>query len=125
MPFFLSRISLVATDNEAAAARDAPPEDTTTDVASSVVRVGGYTLVPLLSFSTVPVALTLLQAALLAQALTETRQSDLLADAYQEAWARGEAWQEAIVTGLMLMPDNGKKALADALGVKVDSLGKD
>lgn len=39
-------------------------------------------------------------------------------------WERGEAWQEAIVTGLMLMPDNGKRALADALGVKVDSFGK-
>ncbi|SCX36345.1 hypothetical protein DSM25559_5441 [Agrobacterium rosae] len=65
-----------------------------------------------------------MQAALLAEAITETRRSDLLADAYQKAWARGEAWQEAIVTALMLMPDNGKKALADALGVKVDSLGK-
>lgn len=66
----------------------------------------------------------LLQASLLSEALVETRQNYLLADAYNEAWERGEAWQEAIVTGLMLMPDNGKKALADALGVKVDSLGK-
>lgn len=66
----------------------------------------------------------LLQASLLSEALVETRQSYLLADAYHEAWERGEAWQDAIVAALMLMPDNGKKALADALGVKVDSLGK-
>jgi len=47
----------------------------------------------------------------------------LLADAYREA-TRGEAWQEGIMSGLVLMPDNGKLALANALGVTVDRLGK-
>ncbi len=47
-----------------------------------------------------------------------------LPDAYREAWTRGEAWQEAILSGLVLMPDNGKLALANALGVTVDRLGK-
>ncbi len=56
----------------------------------------------------------LVQASLLYEALVETRQSYLLADAYREAWARGEAWQEAILSGLVLMPDNGKLALANA-----------
>ena len=67
----------------------------------------------------------LVQASLLSEALVETRQSYLLADAYREAWARGEAWQEAILSGLVLMPDNGKLALANALGVTVDRLGKE
>jgi len=66
----------------------------------------------------------LVQASLLCEALLETRQSYLLADAYREAWTRGEAWQEGILSGLELMPDNGKLALANALGVTVDRLGK-
>ncbi|MGP4806236.1 nucleotidyltransferase family protein [Agrobacterium cavarae] len=65
----------------------------------------------------------LVQASFLSEALAETRQSYLLADAYHEAWGRGEAWQEAIRSGLRLMPDHGKLALADALGVTVDQLG--
>lgn len=65
-----------------------------------------------------------LQASLLSEALVETRQGDLLADAYREAWNRGASWQEAIVSGLALMPDNGKTALAAALDVKVEELGK-
>lgn len=67
----------------------------------------------------------LVQASLLSEALVETRQGYLLADAHHEAWERGDAWQEAIVAGLMLMPDNGKKALADALGIAVDRLGEE
>lgn len=66
----------------------------------------------------------LVQASLLSEALVKTRQSYLLADAYREAWARGEAWQETILSGLVLMPDNVKLALANALGVTVDRLGK-
>ncbi|WP_280824537.1 nucleotidyltransferase family protein [Pseudaminobacter soli (ex Li et al. 2025)] len=65
-----------------------------------------------------------LQASLLCEALIDTRQGDLLADAYREAWDRGPAWQEAIVYGIGLMSDNGKTALAYALGVKPDELGK-
>jgi len=65
----------------------------------------------------------LLQASLLFQALLETRQADLIVDAYQEAWDRGKSWQEAMVSGLSLMPDNGRQALAKALDVSVDQLG--
>ena len=66
----------------------------------------------------------LIQASLLSEALAETRQGYLLAEAYNEAWARGEAWQEAIRSGLMSMPDDAKLALANALGVTADRLGK-
>ncbi|WP_026283429.1 GSU2403 family nucleotidyltransferase fold protein [Rhizobium sp. 2MFCol3.1] len=63
------------------------------------------------------------QAALLSEALTLTRQSDLLADAYQEAWDRGASWREAINAGIAMMPGNAKAALAAALGVKIGDLG--
>ncbi|QND44549.1 hypothetical protein HB780_01465 (plasmid) [Rhizobium lusitanum] len=66
----------------------------------------------------------LLQASLLFEALLETRQSDIIADAYGEAWERGKSWQESIISGLAIMPDNGKKALAAAIGVSIDELGK-
>ncbi len=56
------------------------------------------------------------QASLLAQALVETRQSDILAEAYEEAWARGNSWQEGIRVGLDAMPDPGRNAFATALG---------
>lgn len=65
----------------------------------------------------------LFQASLLCDALHETRQSDVLADAYREAWDRGKAWQEGLNAGLAMMPYNGKRALAAALGVPVEELG--
>lgn len=66
----------------------------------------------------------LLQAATLFEAMLQTRQGDVLVDAYQEAWERGPSWQEGIASGLAMMPNNnGKAALADALGVSVDELG--
>jgi hypothetical protein len=34
------------------------------------------------------------QAALLFEALVETRHGDELADAWEEAWERGDAWKE-------------------------------
>ncbi|MBW9116523.1 hypothetical protein JNB88_23080 [Rhizobium cauense] len=58
----------------------------------------------------------LLQAALLFEALKETRHGDELADAWEEAWERGDAWKEAIVSGLSRLPKNGVKALEGALG---------
>lgn len=58
----------------------------------------------------------LLQAALLFEALEETRHGDELADAWEEAWERGDAWKEAIVSGLSRLPKNGVKALEGALG---------
>lgn len=66
----------------------------------------------------------LMQASLLSEALVETRQSDFLSNAFHEAWERGEAWQEALNTGLKMMPINGKKALANSLGVAIDKLGQ-
>ena len=66
----------------------------------------------------------LLQASLLFESLLETRQGDVLADAYREAWERGKAWQEGIISGLAMMPDNGKAALATAMDVSMDELGK-
>lgn len=64
------------------------------------------------------------QSSLLAQALVEIRQGDVLADAYQEAWDRGKSWQEGIAAGLDGMPDPGRKAFATALGIAVEELGK-
>ncbi|CUW97508.1 hypothetical protein AGR1B_Lc10024 [Agrobacterium fabacearum S56] len=46
-----------------------------------------------------PVSAYFVQASLLCEALVETRQSYLLADAYREAWTRGEAWQEGDPVG--------------------------
>ena len=66
----------------------------------------------------------LLQAATLFEAMIQTRQGDLLADAYQEALDRGASWQEGLAAGIALMPDSGKEALAAALGVEVNDLGK-
>lgn len=56
--------------------------------------------------------------------MIQTRQGDLLADAYQEEWDRGASWQEGLAAGIALMPGNGKEALAGALGVEVNTLGK-
>ncbi|HLP69354.1 MAG TPA: GSU2403 family nucleotidyltransferase fold protein [Rhizobium sp.] len=64
------------------------------------------------------------QASLLCEALQETKQGYALADAYREAWDRGPSWQEGIAAGLVMMPDNGTAALAGALGVKPEELGK-
>lgn len=64
------------------------------------------------------------QAALLLEALVETRQSDVLAVAYEEAWERGPSWQDGITNSLKRLPDNGKIALARALGIKMEDLEK-
>ncbi|WP_306909369.1 nucleotidyltransferase family protein [Rhizobium mesoamericanum] len=64
------------------------------------------------------------QAALLFEALVETRQGDVLADAYEEAWQRGPSWQEGITSSLRRLPDSGKKALAKALGMNADHFDK-
>ncbi|MCO5964780.1 nucleotidyltransferase family protein [Sinorhizobium meliloti] len=59
------------------------------------------------------------QAALLFEALVETRHGDELADAWEEAWERGDAWKEGIVSGLSRLPKNGVKALENVLGPAV------
>ena len=53
------------------------------------------------------------------------KQGYALADAYQEAWDRGTSWREGIQFGLQMMPDTGREALAAALGVPMDKLGKE
>lgn len=58
----------------------------------------------------------LLQAALLCEALVETRQGEILGDAFHEAWERGPSWQEAIREGIGMMPKRGVGPLIDALG---------
>ncbi|WP_037150253.1 nucleotidyltransferase family protein [Rhizobium freirei] len=63
------------------------------------------------------------QASLLFEALVETRQGDVLADAYEEACARGPSWQDGIASSLSRLPDSGRKALAKALGVRIEDLG--
>lgn len=59
------------------------------------------------------------RAALLFEALVETRHGDELADAWEEAWERGDAWKEGIVSGLSRLPKNGVKALEKVLGPEV------
>jgi hypothetical protein len=54
---------------------------------------------------------------------TRFDRSNVLADAYREAWDRGKAWQEGLNAGLAMMPGNGKRALAAALGVPGEELG--
>ncbi|TMU95488.1 nucleotidyltransferase family protein [Brucella haematophila] len=61
----------------------------------------------------------LTQAALLFEALVETRHGNELSDAWEEAWERGDAWKESIVSGLSRLPKNGVEALREALGSDV------
>lgn len=58
----------------------------------------------------------LTQAALLFEALVQTRHGIELSDAWEEAWERGDAWKEGIVSGLSRLPKNGVEALREALG---------
>ncbi|TVZ73929.1 hypothetical protein BCL32_2220 [Rhizobium mongolense USDA 1844] len=64
------------------------------------------------------------QAALLFEALVETRHDDELADAWAEAWDRGDSWREGLSGGLLRLPDKGTKALGKALGSQMPDLEK-
>lgn len=55
------------------------------------------------------------QAALLFEALQQTRRSADLALIYNEAWERGPAWQEAIRIGAAMLPVDGANMLKLAL----------
>lgn len=61
----------------------------------------------------------LTQTALLFEALVQTRHGDELADAWEEAWNRGDAWKEGIVSGLSRLPKNGVDALKTTLGADI------
>ncbi|WP_173995734.1 GSU2403 family nucleotidyltransferase fold protein [Agrobacterium tumefaciens] len=60
-----------------------------------------------------------LQASLLCEGLVETRRGDELADAYEEAMARGPSWREAIQEGRAMMTDKGNAALWEAVGKRL------
>ncbi len=57
----------------------------------------------------------LMQAGLLMEAMRDTRRSDELALAWVEAWGRGEAWRDALIKGLGMMPDRAKTISTAAL----------
>lgn len=61
----------------------------------------------------------LTQAALLFEGLLETRQSDAIAFAWEEAWDRGDAWRQAITKSLARLPPKGVKALGRAIGPSI------
>ena len=56
------------------------------------------------------------QAALLIEALSLTRRKDDLADAWGEAWERGEAWREAMTSGVSMLPTDAQGLLAAIVG---------
>lgn len=56
------------------------------------------------------------QAALLVEALAETRRQDDLAEAWSEAWGRGEAWREAMTSGVSMLPTDAQGLLAAIVG---------
>ena len=65
------------------------------------------------------------QAALLGEALTETRRHTDLADAYAEAWDRGAAWREGITRGLSYMAEREAKIFRDGLATGLKELALD
>ena len=52
------------------------------------------------------------QAASLIQALVETRQADLLRDAWDDAWTRGPHWRQALTRGRSRLAPEAMEMLA-------------
>lgn len=65
------------------------------------------------------------QAALLFEALTLTRRACDLALAYNEAWERGAAWQDAIRKGAAMLSGEGRGHLAECLQDGAREIGED
>jgi hypothetical protein len=65
------------------------------------------------------------QAAILFEALQQTRRTSDLALAYTEAWARGAAWQDAIQAGATMLPSNDRERLAACLTAGSKEIGED
>lgn len=65
------------------------------------------------------------QAAILFEALQQTRRASDLALVYNEAWERGPAWQDGIRAGADMLPKQDRKRLADCLGTGADQIGED
>lgn len=64
-----------------------------------------------------------LQSKILIEAMLEFRQGEALADAYMEAWDRGDAWREAIMESLRSYEDTTRIYLQDNLSNWVSSMG--
>jgi hypothetical protein len=66
-----------------------------------------------------------LQAAILMEAMIETRQAEALADSFMEAWDRGPAWREAITTSFRAIADDKRDLIGKGLASAIDRLGAD
>ncbi len=56
------------------------------------------------------------QATHLIEALAETRRQDDLAEAWAEAWGRGEAWRDAMTSGVSMLPTEAQGTLGAIVG---------
>jgi hypothetical protein len=65
------------------------------------------------------------QALSLFQAMTETRRTDALADAYMDAWDRGPKWQTAIATSLRMLEPGALAAVTTPLSAAIRRLEGD
>ncbi|OHV81964.1 GSU2403 family nucleotidyltransferase fold protein [Ensifer sp. LCM 4579] len=65
------------------------------------------------------------QAALLFEALQQTRRTSDLALVYNEAWERGQAWQEGIRAGAGMLADEDRSRLGDCLRTGAMQIGED
>ena len=64
-----------------------------------------------------------LQSRTLMEAMLGSRQGDALADAYMEAWDRGNAWKEAIMESMRSYEESTRVFIAGSVGEAVASLG--
>jgi len=65
------------------------------------------------------------QAELLFEALLQTRRASDVALVYNEAWGRGQAWQDGIRAGAGMMTDDGRDRLRESLRVGAVQIGED
>ncbi|ODR93145.1 nucleotidyltransferase family protein [Sinorhizobium alkalisoli] len=65
------------------------------------------------------------QAALLFEALQQTRRTSDLALVYNEAWERGHTWQEGIRAGAGMLTDEDRNRLGDCLRAGAMQIGED
>ena len=59
------------------------------------------------------------QAGSLIRALVETRQADLLRDAWDDAWGRGPHWRQALAKGRGRLAPEAAEILAGVIGSAV------
>lgn len=63
------------------------------------------------------------QAQTLMEALIETHQRTVLADAYSEAWRRGKAWRDAIEASMLLFPDAARTHIRANIADGIRAIG--